>query len=613
MYLSELKLWNFRKYGSNELYDWDSPSLMVSFNPNLNVLIGENDSGKTAIIDAIKLTLKTTSYEWIRIEEDDFYQDSNYFRIEITFSDLTDAEASQFNGFLKFDNEDPCLRLIYHVTREEGNIVSADLKAGETQDGNILPGSMRDYLKATYLKPLRDAASELIPKRNSRFSQILREHEAFVQKDKEDHLLVKDYKDFNKRIEEYFDGKVDGKEVDEAKAGKEIKDSINQSVKSFFEDDTSSKISATEPTVSKILESLHLSIDDITNPGLGSLNRLFIATELLHLNKKDWNGLRLGLIEELEAHLHPQTQHKVMNHLTKQNDIQLILTTHSPNLASKVPLEHIILCKGKGVYPMGADYTMLDESDYNFLEKFLDVTQANLFFSRKLIFVEGWSEELLLPSLGKLFGQDFIKDEISVINVRNLAFSRYYKIFQRKDETELDVKISVIQDVDVRPYKYNSEKESIEKVDISEQLISKKTEMKSAFVDYKNTDSFPSHEWTLEWCLAKSPLMGPLFMQALRKVHSTIFSSTKFSDPTDEAYLEELATRLLLTSSKKINKTELAHQLVILIDDACTEHISQLPEERREAAKANKEHIDKIDFEEDEYIAYLREAIEHVY
>jgi putative ATP-dependent endonuclease of OLD family len=35
--------------------------------------LAKNDSGKTAIIDAIKLVLKTHAYEWIKVEESDFY------------------------------------------------------------------------------------------------------------------------------------------------------------------------------------------------------------------------------------------------------------------------------------------------------------------------------------------------------------------------------------------------------------------------------------------------------------------------------------------------------------------------------------------------------------
>ena len=72
MYLSNIKLWNFRKFGSDGEFELEKPDLDLSFTNGMNVLIGENDSGKSAIIDAIKLVLKTHSYEWIRVEDDDF-------------------------------------------------------------------------------------------------------------------------------------------------------------------------------------------------------------------------------------------------------------------------------------------------------------------------------------------------------------------------------------------------------------------------------------------------------------------------------------------------------------------------------------------------------------
>lgn len=63
MYLQNIKLWNFRKFGSDIEFNIAEPNLNLNFKKGLNVIIGENDSGKTAIIDAIKLALKTHSYE----------------------------------------------------------------------------------------------------------------------------------------------------------------------------------------------------------------------------------------------------------------------------------------------------------------------------------------------------------------------------------------------------------------------------------------------------------------------------------------------------------------------------------------------------------------------
>ena len=113
-------------------------------------------------------------------------------------------------------------------------------------------------------------------------------------------------------------------------------------------------------------ELFELGLKDITNPGLGSLNRLYMAAELLNLKREAWNGVKLCLVEELEAHLHPQAQMKVINKLiqcSNDDNIQFILTTHSPNLTSKLPLENLIYCHNKFCYPMGKEYKKLENDD----------------------------------------------------------------------------------------------------------------------------------------------------------------------------------------------------------------------------------------------------------
>ena len=74
MYLSNIKLWNFRKFGTLGDIDLQCPNLDLSFTKGLNVLIGENDSGKSAILEAIKMVLKTHAYERLMWVKEDFYE-----------------------------------------------------------------------------------------------------------------------------------------------------------------------------------------------------------------------------------------------------------------------------------------------------------------------------------------------------------------------------------------------------------------------------------------------------------------------------------------------------------------------------------------------------------
>lgn len=226
MYLSNLKLWNFRKYGSDE-FELDNPNLNVELKQGLNVLIGENDSGKTAIIDAIKMVLKTHSYEWIHLNHEDFYKDSKRLRIELIIKDFTDEEAKNYIEWLSYDsNHKPYLKLVYDVTRNDERIFPSDVKAGIDDIGRALTAEAKEYLKCTYLKPLRDAQKELIPKQHSRISQIFMDDDAF--RNHNDHILLENFKEFNRNIINYFEGlDKDGKTLSDQK-GKVLKDKIDK-------------------------------------------------------------------------------------------------------------------------------------------------------------------------------------------------------------------------------------------------------------------------------------------------------------------------------------------------------------------------------------------------
>ena len=145
-------------------------------------------------------------------------------------------------------------------------------------------------------------------------------------------------------------------------------------------------------TFKSVLEKLNLSLDE-DNPlqGLGYNNLLFMATELLLLRQED--DFSLLLIEEPEAHLHPQLQMKLLKFIKEEFSddaspkLQSILTTHSPNLASKAQLESLIIMANGKAFSLRKDETQLDNDDYVFLEKFLDVTKSNLFFAKSILMV----------------------------------------------------------------------------------------------------------------------------------------------------------------------------------------------------------------------------------
>jgi len=388
-------------------------------------------------------------------------------------------------------------------------------------------------LKATYLKPLRDAQHELIPKRNSRLSQILEGHEIFKGK-AEKHKLKDISRCFNCLIQKYFNRDYSSKnckcEKDsncelvnyffketEDEDGQIIRENLNNYISGFLgNNEIHIKFGVSSQKLKNILELLKLTYDENFDPGLGSQNLLFIASELLNLDRSNWSGLRLGLIEELEAHLHPQAQLRVVECLqkfiedkrNKKKDIQFILSTHSPNLGSKIKLENLIICSDNEVFPIGHSYTELEENDYSFLQRFLDVTKANLFFAKGVILVEGWSEELFLPALAKKIGINLTQKGVSIVNVGGVTFLRYARIFQRKDEKEMHIPVAVITDLDVKP----NEEELPEGGKTKKEIVKEKKIKK---YDGQKVKTFISPHRTFEYCIALSDILRKLFYKSV--------------------------------------------------------------------------------------------------
>ncbi|WP_445458223.1 ATP-dependent nuclease [Flavobacterium sp. HNIBRBA15423] len=609
MYISELKLWNFRKYGigSNDL-DLENPHLNVPLEKGMNIIIGQNDSGKSAILDAIKLVLKTHAYEWIKVEKSDFHSNTEKLRIEIHFKGITDDEAKHFIEWLGWDNEkQPRLILIYQAEYRNNRILPSDVKAGMDGTGFLLNAEAREYLKCTYLKALRDADSELMAKKNSRLSQILQEHKLFKKKkgDTSKHQIEQIFEEANGLIKNYFNEDIEKIEGQKSNK-KQIAGPINEFLKDFIDDDYLSKFDIAKAEIKNILEKISLGIEERDNLGLGTMNRLFMAAELLHLKKEKYDGLKLCMVEELEAHLHPQAQMKIIETLDREANtgIQFILTTHSSNIASKVDLKSLIICKNNNVFPLGEDYTYLGEktkeskyeNSYKYLKRFLDVTKSNLFFAKGVILVEGWSEEILIPEIAKKINCDLTKKEVSIVNVGSTAYLDFAKVFLRKEnENVLKVPVSIVTDLDIREYereaviengKQKKSKDKKQYTYINQDVINhdKLVKEKENQILDKQSDyvkPFVSKQWTFEWCLLKSKTLGDSFKEVLQIVHKNTFNVTASEDDWEKGL-----AKLLL--SKNLNKTELSYAL-----------------------SENIKNVNTLDFSADDTFYYIVDAIKH--
>jgi len=528
MYLKHIHAKNYRAFGDGTAI----PALDWELNPGLNILVGENDAGKTGIIDAIRQVLLTTSYETIRIFEQDFHIQgatrSNTLTIEATLCGLTPDQEASVLEWLTYGGDGTCSLILhlearYHQAQaSKRSRVETIVRTGTNGAGPEIGYAVRELVRATYLKPLRDAEAELKSGRQSRLSQILGAH---------NHIAGQDINDFDKTMPKNIPDSLVGlmaftqHHLGEHKVIKSVEKDINDSYLSQFAfsgDALLSRIRITpDLALTPILEKFELSLlpgahidpDARCARGLGYKNALFMATELVLL--RDGEELALLLVEEPEAHLHPQLQERVMSLLKEhsndqqaQKRVQVIITTHSPSLVSTARIEDMTLVHKAHTFPLSVGNTKLKRADYSFLRRFIDATKANLFFARGVMMVEGPAEAILLPAIAEMCGRSFSSHGVSIVNVGNTGLYHYARILQREG-TGPDIPIPVVclTDRDIVPdvaktYVSKPAKGNRFDSDYNAGEIAQVVKNKKDRAEGGNTIVCVSDRWTLEYDLA---------------------------------------------------------------------------------------------------------------
>ena len=519
MYLEKITILNFRKLKNVEF----------KFTSGLNIIVGANNVGKTALVDALRSLLAGHEEPYPRITFDDVHrpQDGSDPSGDITFQFI-------FAG-LSFDDEADFLPAL--IPSDDGNFkaiitvsyspigVTGRMKpkrwCGEF-DEISLNSDMLENLRGVYLQPLRDASQGLKPGRNSKLAKLLR-------------LLGEDDEIGKNEIESTLE------EYDEKLKKTSPIESTHKAISTRHEAMLGEqlaqilKLGISGTDFNRLSARLSLQADkfDIDQNGLGFNNLIYMAVVLSEMAKDPSTAYRGLIVEEPEAHLHPQLQSVLLDYLEGvhaeegEGEVQVFVSSHSPNFASIANLESTICLMNsnniiKTFFPRDVIFSTKKAEQIKKLQKlerYLDVTRAELFFAQKVIFVEGAAELMLISVLANCLGEQYNlrKHGISLISVEGLNFDCFLPLFGEK---AFQIPVSAITDAD--PYILSgSGDKTTAYPDLHDDIEVSDNTVKMKLYEDKLVKIFHGVK-TLEYDLALYDKNREIMLSALKELHPQI-------------------------------------------------------------------------------------------
>jgi putative ATP-dependent endonuclease of OLD family len=204
----------------------------------------------------------------------------------------------------------------------------------------------------------------------------------------------------------------------------------------------------------ELTRSVRLFVDaartrSVTDASLGAANVLYLGLLIEALaGQRDADAFVATIlaVEEPEAHLHAALQRRLFSYLFK-SEPTLILTTHSPHIAAVAPLDAFVVLRESGSGTVARTSAGLDISEERRtdLERYMNVSRAEILFAPIVILVEGAAETYIVPALARAFGFDLDSFGVLVASVDGVDFEPWIDLL---GDDSLDIPHLVITDGD---------------------------------------------------------------------------------------------------------------------------------------------------------------------